>query len=412
MKKIDAEIITVGNEILMGQIIDTNSAWIALKLNEAGIETVRTTSIPDEEQAIEDALKSTRARAVFITGGLGPTNDDITKKALARYFEIRRFVTHRPTIDFIAERFAGRGVAVNELNARQAEVPEGCTVIFNTCGTAPGMLFKSEGRMFVAMPGVPSEMKVMLRDAIALVAEELKPGRIYHRTMMTYGIAESTLAEVVAPVESNLPEGVSLAYLPAVDTGVGLRLTTKLPHGDSLIVDEFEKMRILLGDKVYGYEPDTLESVIGTLLSERGETVSTAESCTGGRVASRITSVAGSSRWFRGGAIVYSDEAKTELAGVNTDLIRRFGAVGREVAERMAENVARRLNTSYGVATTGVAGPGGGTSNTPVGLCWIAIAAPSGTVSLFVNTMHDRAGNIAASSSVALNALRLAIIRR
>ena len=409
MKRIDAEIITIGAEILSGHIVDTNSAWIALKLDEAGIETVRIVSVPDEEKAITDALKSTRARTVFITGGLGPTNDDITKKTLARYFGIQHFVTHRTTLDFIAESSARRGTAVNKANAQQAEVPEGCHVIFNTCGTAPGMIFRSEDRIFVAMPGVPREMKRMIQDAIAIVSEELKPEKLYHRMMMTYGIAESTLAEVLVPVESQLPEGVSLAYLPAIETGVGLRLTTRLQHGEQIMSREFEKMLQLLGNKVYGYEPDTLESAVGMLLSERGATVATAESCTGGRLAGRITSVAGSSHWFRGGAVAYSDRAKTELVGVDAATIRRYGAVSREVAEQMAEGIARKMRTDYGVATTGVAGPDGGTPETPIGLCLIAVAGPGGTVSLSISTMHNRTGNILAASSAALNALRLAI---
>ncbi|MDR2562861.1 MAG: CinA family nicotinamide mononucleotide deamidase-related protein [Prevotellaceae bacterium] len=406
MKRTEAEIITIGNEILTGHTVDTNSAWIALKLDEAGIDTRRIVSAPDEEQAIEEALRSSRARTVFITGGLGPTKDDITKKTLARYFGSQRFVTHHPTLDFIAENCARRGIAVNETNARQAEVPEGCSVIFNTCGTAPGMIFRDKDRIFVAMPGVPREMKRMLQDAIAIVAEELKPTKVYHRMMMTYGIAESTLSEVLAPIESRLPEGISLAYLPAIETGVGLRLTSKLQHGEELIAKEFEKIQQLLGKKVYGYEPDTLESVVGALLLERKATVSTAESCTGGTLAGRISSVAGSSRWFRGGVVAYSDQAKTELAGVDALTVSRYGAVSREVAEQMAEGIARRMSTDYGVATTGIAGPGGGTPETPIGLCLIAVAGPKGTSSLSINTMHNRTGNIIAATSAALNALR------
>lgn len=406
----NAEIITIGDEILIGQIVDTNSAWIAQRLNEAGIGVSRMTSVSDSDSAIRDALDSVRSQIVLITGGLGPTNDDRTKKTLAAYFGATRFVLHEPTLEFIRRRFAHRGVAMNELNVKQAEAPDCCTVIFNTCGTAPGMLFEHDGRIFIAMPGVPSEMKAMLPEAIRIITSRFKPARIFHKTMMTYGIVESTLAETIAPVEAELPAGVALAYLPDLDTGVKLRLTAEIPDGDLVIDSEFEKIRALLGDRVYGYEPDTLESVVGERLLHKGETLAVAESCTGGRIASRITSLAGCSQWFCGGAVAYSNKAKEEILGVDPDTIEQFGAVSRETVVQMAEGVRHKFRATYGLASTGVAGPGGGTDEKPVGLCWIAVATPHKTITFSIKTMHDRKGNIASASSAALNALRKELI--
>jgi nicotinamide-nucleotide amidase len=401
-----AEIITIGDEILLGQIVDTNSAWIAQRLNEAGIGVRRMLSVFDRDLAIREALDSVRSQIVLITGGLGPTNDDITKKTLAAYFGATRFVLHEPTLEYIRQRFAHRGIVMNELNVKQAEVPDCCTVIFNTCGTAPGMLFERDGRIFISMPGVPSEMKTMLSEAIRIIRSKFNPSHIFHKTMMTYGIVESTLAATIAPVESELPAGVSLAYLPDIDTGVKLRLTAEIPDGALVIDSEFAKIRALLGDRFYGYEPDTLESVVGEHLLQNGETLAVAESCTGGRIASRITSLAGCSRWFCGGVVVYSNKAKEEILGVDTGTIERFGAVSRETVVQMAEGVRRKLHATYGLATTGIAGPDGGTDEKPVGLCWIAVATPHKTLAFSIKSMHDRKGNIASASSAALNALR------
>ncbi|MDR1340631.1 MAG: competence/damage-inducible protein A [Prevotellaceae bacterium] len=404
-----AEIITIGDEILIGQIVDTNSAWMAVRLNLAGVKVNKITSVSDRAEAIRAALSEAEKGSdmVLLTGGLGPTNDDITKKVLADYFGSTRMTVHEPSLKFIETRFATRGIRMNESNRRQAEVPDCCTVIPNKCGTAPGMWFEKGKTVFVSMPGVPSEMMEMLPDVLALLRQKTVLPDICHKTLMTYGIPESELAEKIRDWENSLPQETALAYLPNIETGVKLRLTSYAPNGKVLVEEQFEKLSAILGNYAYGYEPDTLESVLGKLLLEKGVTLATAESCTGGRIAHRITSVPGCSAYFKGGIVAYSNEIKAGVLGVNPADIGKYGAVSSEVAMQMAEGARRVLNADYAVSTTGVAGPEGGTLDKPVGLCWFGIAGPDGTHTFSRNFIGDRAGNIAAASSVALNALRL-----
>jgi nicotinamide-nucleotide amidase len=406
-----AEIITIGDEILIGQIVDTNSAWMADQLNRAGVKVSRMTSISDSEDAIWKTLSEAEKNAdiILITGGLGPTNDDITKKALANYFGTTRMIVHEQSLEFIEARFAKRGIPMSELNRRQAEVPEGCTVIPNRYGTAPGMWFDKSDTVFVAMPGVPFEMMKMLPDVLDRLKKRIVLPAIAHKSLMTCGITESQLAEKIKEWENALPRETALAYLPNVETGVKLRLTSYALNGMSVIEKEFDKLTAILGNYAYGYEPDTLESVLGRLLLEKKAALAVAESCTGGRIAHRITSVPGSSAYFKGGIIAYSNEIKTNILGVNPLDLEKFGAVSPEVAQQMAEGVRRKLNADYAVATTGVAGPAGGTDDKPVGLCWFGIATPNGSRSFAHNFVSDREGNIAAATSVALNSLRLEI---
>jgi nicotinamide-nucleotide amidase len=407
-----AEIITVGDEILIGQIIDTNSAWMANQLNLAGVKVNKITSISDNAEEIKTALSKAENNAdiVLVTGGLGPTNDDITKKVLAEYFGSTRMVVHEPSLRFIETRFAKRGIAMNSLNRQQAEVPDCCTVIPNNHGTAPGMWFEKGKTIFVSMPGVPSEMMKMLPDILDLLKQKVVLPKIFHKTMMTYGISESELAEKIEIWENSLPEKIALAYLPNIETGVKLRLTSYAYDEKQIIEEQFNKLTAILGKYIYGYEPDTLESVSGKLLLKERATVATAESCTGGRIAHRITSIPGSSAYFKGGIIAYSNEIKAKALGVNPADIEKFGAVSSEVALQMAEGACRMLNTDYAVSTTGVAGPTGGTVDKPVGLCWFGIATPNGTKTFSHNFIGDRQENIAAASSVALNILRLHIL--
>jgi nicotinamide-nucleotide amidase len=402
-----AEIITIGDEILIGQIVDTNSAWMAKELNLAGVKINRITSISDNAEAIRTALSEAGkcADIVLLTGGLGPTNDDITKKVLAGYFGSTRMLVHEPSLRFIEMFFAKRGMTMNELNRRQAEVPDCCTVIPNNHGTAPGMWFEKGKTVFVSMPGVPSEMMKMLPDVLALLKQKVALPKIFHKTLMTYGIPESELAMKIKEWENSLPPETSLAYLPNIETGVKLRLSSYVPDGKLIVEEQFEKLYPVLGEYIYGYEPDTLESVLGKLLLEKGATVATAESCTGGRIAHRITSVPGSSAYFKGGVVAYSNEVKVNVLGVNPVTLEKYGAVSSEVAEQMAEGVRRALNAGYAVATTGIAGPAGGTADKPVGLCWFGIATPEGIKTFSRQFTNDRNGNIAAASSVALNAL-------
>jgi nicotinamide-nucleotide amidase len=269
------------------------------------------------------------------------------------------------------------------------------------------MWFEKSKTIFVSMPGVPSEMMKMLPDVLDLLRTKVRLPGICHKTLMTYGISESELAEKIKDWENALPQETALAYLPNIETGVKLRLSSYASEGKRLIEEEFYKLSAILENYVYGYEPDTLESVLGKLLLENGVTLAIAESCTGGRIAHRITSVSGSSAYFKGGIVAYSNEIKTKILGVNPLDIEKSGAVSSEVARQMAEGVRRMLNVDYAISTTGVAGPTGGTTDKPVGLCWFGIATPNGTYTFCNNFINDRTGNIAAASSVAINALRL-----
>jgi nicotinamide-nucleotide amidase len=406
-----AEIITVGDEILIGQIVDTNSAWIANELNLTGIKVSKITSVSDSAEAIRTALSEAEKNAdiVFVTGGLGPTNDDITKKVLADYFGSTRMIVHEPTLKFIEVRFAKRGISMNSLNKQQAEVPDCCTVIPNRYGTAPGMWFEKDNSVFVSMPGVPSEMMKMLPDVLALLKQKIVLPEIFHKTLMTFGIPESELAKKIECWENALPKETALAYLPNIETGVKLRLSSYVSDGRLIVEEQFNRLLPVLGRYIYGYEPDTLESVAGKLLLKAKATVATAESCTGGRITHRITSVSGSSAYFKGGVVAYSNEVKVNVLGVNPAVLEKFGAVSGEVAMQMAEGARRVLNADYAIATTGVAGPAGGTADKPVGLCWFGIATPKGTKTFSRNFVGDRCGNIAAASSIALNELRLTV---
>ena len=416
-----AEIITIGDEILIGQIVDTNSTYIATELNKNGIKVRKITSIQDNAEEIVKAVEEAQNKSeiIIITGGLGPTNDDITKKTLTRFFN-SQLVMHQPTLEFIEQRFAKRGIAMSDLNRKQAEVPQCCTVIPNENGTAPGMWFenivmvngKPHLKTIVSMPGVPAEMRLMLPKIIKELKQMLPLPQIFHKTMLTYGIPESALAEKIENWENALPQDMSLAYLPNIETGVKLRLSlySSDNNGGNLIDKQFAQLHQLLGNSIYGYEPDSLEAVVGKLLMEKGATMATAESCTGGRIAHKITSVPGSSEYFKGGVVAYSNEVKANILGVNIHDIEKYGAVSSEVAQQMAEGARKILNADYAIATTGVAGPTGGTKEKPVGLCWFGIATPQGTKTFSQNFISDRLGNIASASSVALNALRLSLL--
>jgi nicotinamide-nucleotide amidase len=409
-----AEIITIGDEILIGQIVDTNSAWIAGELNRIGVRIIKIISISDNAEAIRTTLTEAEKNTdiIFITGGLGPTNDDITKKVLADYFGSNRMVLHEPSLKFIETRLAKKGIAMNELNKQQAEVPDCCTVIPNHHGTAPGMWFEKNKTIFISMPGVPSEMMKMMPDVLTLLKKKIALSEIFHKTLMTYGISESELAKKIEKWENALPKETTLAYLPNIETGVKLRLSSYDLNGKTIVKEQFEKLIAILGKYFYGYEPDSLESVAGKLLLKKGATAATAESCTGGRIAHRITSIPGSSMYFKGGIVAYSNEVKVNVLGVDPVVIEKFGAVSSEVAMQMADGVRRVLNVDYAVSTTGIAGPTGGTINKPVGLCWFGIATPDKTETFSVNFTNDRCGNIAAAASVALNELRLKLTDR
>jgi nicotinamide-nucleotide amidase len=377
-----SEIITIGDEILIGQVIDTNSAWIAQRLNEQGVDVVEITSIQDTPEAIETALAkaSKRSELILITGGLGPTNDDLTKLTLANYYDSE--MTFRPEVfNDIEALFKNRDREITELNRQQAEVPEDADVIRNHEGTAPGMWFDRGAYVVVSMPGVPFEMKAMFQKIVfPKIQSRFNTPSIVHRTILTVGLPESILAAKLEEWERELPSEIKLAYLPNAGR-VRLRLSARGENATRLseaIESEVKKLHSLIGKYIFGEGTQTLEEVVGIHLREKGATVSTAESCTGGSIAASLTSIAGSSDYFLGGIVAYSNNVKINQLGVERELIENHGAVSQEVVESMALGVQKLLGSDYSIATSGIAGPDGGSEEKPVGTIWVAVAGPNG----------------------------------
>lgn len=374
---IKAELITIGDEILIGQIIDTNSAWLATQLNSIGVKIYQITSVSDNHDHILEALKEANKRVdvVIVTGGLGPTKDDITKPTICEYFN-SRLVIHQPTLEFITDRLTKRGVRMNEKNREQALVPDNCEILANNHGSAPCMKFKKEGTLFFFMPGVPFEMKGIFTDHIPeVLKKEFTLKSIFHRTILTQGIAESILAEKISDWEDNLPENIKLAYLPRPGI-VRLRLSiTAENFSDAVktVNTEVEKLYKIVPEYIFGEGEETLEEIIGMLLKEKNKTIATAESCTGGSLASRITSISGSSAYFRGSIVAYDNEIKKNVLKVENGILEKNGAVSEQVVEAMVKGAINLLEVDYAVATSGIAGPTGGTSEKPVGTVWIAV---------------------------------------
>ncbi len=405
-----ATILTIGDEILIGQIVDTNSVSIARHLNAAGIVVREKSSIGDDRmqiiQSVRRALED--SQVVILTGGLGPTKDDITKKTLAELFGCG--LRPDPAVAAHVERLlAERGIVFNELNRSQALVPECCTVLFNRHGTAPGMWFEHEGKVVVSLPGVPFEMEHLMQDEVMpRLKARFTLRQIVHRTLVTSGLAESMLAEAIAPWENALPPYLKLAYLPNPGS-VRLRLSAYEVEGERVareIERRFEELRRIIPRYVVGYETASVQECIHRLLTERGETLAAAESCTGGIIASRFTAMPGASAYFRCGVVAYSNDAKHDLLGVERELLERCGAVSEPVARQMAEGVRRLAHADYAVATTGIAGPTGGTEAKPVGTVWIAVATPRGTRAVVRQCGTDRGQIIDRASSQAIALLR------
>lgn len=411
-----AEIITIGDELLIGQVIDTNSAWMGQKLNETGIKIKQKTSVADEEDHIVAALNEAKKRAdvILITGGLGPTKDDLTKYTLCKYFKSNLRFDEDVFLD-IEKIFKARGREVTASNRKQAEVPEKCTVIHNSKGTAPGMWFEKDGKIYISMPGVPFEMKAMMeKDVLPKLKERFNTSVILHKTILTQGIGESFLSDMIEEWENNLPKNIKLAYLPTPGQ-VRLRLSASGENEMEVrkqVEEEEKKLQALAGEYIYGYENDTLESLIGKLLKEKKQTLSIAESCTGGYIAHRITTVPGSSAYFFGSVVAYSYEMKEKFLDVDPGLLNTKGAVSEEVVIQMAENIKSKFKTDYSIAVSGIAGPDGGTPEKPVGTVWVAIAAPSKTITRKLQLGDNRERVVLETTQHALNMLRKILINQ
>ena len=411
-----ASICTIGDEILIGQITDTNSAHISRALNSLGIRVSRMVSIGDDHNVIIESLKQEllENEIVITTGGLGPTKDDITKNALAELSESRSYKTDERQLEIIHRILSARGLDVLDINRAQADVPENCDVIPNRLGTAPVMVFRFPESRFghkatlYSLPGVPFEALGAREDILNDIKEHNSLSDIYHRTVMTYGIAESALSKKISDWEDNLPEDMHLAYLPNALTGVRLRLSIyggSKAEQEERIESELKGLKAILGDIIYSEKDDTLESAVGDLLKAYGKTLSTAESCTGGMISSLITSVPGSSEYFLGSVTSYANGVKENVLGVPAEIIAEHGAVSSECVAAMAEGVRRITSSDYSVATSGIAGPGGGSEEKPVGTVWIGVSSDNGTETFRLKFNSDRKRNIERFSSSALHIL-------
>ncbi len=415
MEKVFASIITIGDELLIGQVIDTNSSWMAQELNKMGILVKRRVAVSDDQDDIREALdeESKRSSLILITGGLGPTADDITKPLLCKYFG-GTMVIHQPTLDHVThifEKILKRPMI--ERNTKQAEVPDVCTVLKNEQGTAPGMLFKKEGKIFVAFPGVPHEMKwLMTHQFLPMIPELFETGFIEHKTLLVAGIGESFLAEMLQDFEEALPAHTKLAYLPNFGM-VRLRLTA-FGSDKTVLQRELNTLFQLLKEKVKEFlvidEDIPMELAVGRLLQQKGKTLATAESCTGGYIAHLITSHPGSSAYFTGSVVSYDNAIKERILHVSPETLETAGAVSEATVKQMARSVLEIMQTDYAIAVSGIMGPDGGTTEKPVGMVWVAVASKEKMITKQFNFRFDRRRNIELTSTNALNLLRVFLV--
>ena len=412
-----ASICTIGDEILIGQIVDTNSSHISRALNSLGIRVTRMLSIGDDHDIIIEGLKSELEKndIVIVTGGLGPTKDDITKQALAELSGTDTFKTDDRQLEIIHRILSSRGIDILDINIAQASVPETCEVIPNRLGTAPVMVFRFPEERFghkttlYSLPGVPFEALGALDDIKEDIRNHFDISDIYHKTVMTFGIPESSLSKMLDEWEDALPEDMHLAYLPNPLTGVRLRLSIyggDRAEEEARIEAQLSQLKEILGDALYSDEDDSLERCIGKMLASAGKTVSAAESCTGGLISSLFTSIPGSSEYYLGSVTSYANSVKSGVLGVPEEIIRENGAVSEECVKAMAEGVRRITGSDFSVATSGIAGPGGGSEEKPVGLVWIAVSSQKGTEACRMVFKGDRKRNIDRFAANALNLLR------
>jgi len=418
MEKITASIITIGDELLIGQVVDTNSPWMSQQLNNIGVWVHHRVAVGDMWEDIWNALdeESKRSNIILITGGLGPTADDITKLVLCKYFG-GKLVMHQPTLEhvtYLFEHIFKRPMPLLERNRKQAEVPDVCTVLKNEVGTAPGMLFEKDGRIFISMPGVPYEMKSLMKDKVLpLLKEKFQSPHIGHRTLLTAGIGESFLAEMIKDFEAALPDFIKLAYLPNYGM-VRLRLTAT---GKQSIVEneldkQFKQLKELVKDYLVIDEDITLQVLIGRMLKDKHKTVATAESCTGGYIAHLITSVPGSSNYFKGSVVSYDNSIKKNILKVKDETLQTVGAVSEETVREMLRGVLNIMQTDYAIAVSGIMGPDGGTPDKPVGTVWLAVGNNENIETKKFQFRFERLRNIELTAINALNFLRGFILKQ
>jgi len=405
-----AQIITIGDELLIGQTIDTNSAWMGAELSKIGFDIARKISVHDRYDDIMNILGEVTGKAdvVLITGGLGPTSDDITKPALCEFFN-SKMVINSEVLSMVEELMRKRGISMIERNRLQAQVPESCKVLTNARGTAPGMWFEKEGTIFVSMPGIPYEMQYIMTEHVIPELKKLFSSQvIIHRNIMTYGTPEARLAEMLKGFEDSLPDSIKLAYLPSYGV-IKLRLTATGSNKEQMvqILDrQTQELYNAIGDFIFADREESLETTVGRLLRGKKMSLSTAESCTGGKIASLITSIPGSSDYYKGSVIAYNNKVKSDILKVPAGYIEKFGAVSEEVVRKMAEGARALMQTDFSLATSGIAGPDGGTEEKPVGLVWTAVSSASGTVAEKHLFYLDRVTNINRFSYASLNLLR------
>ncbi|WP_439489399.1 competence/damage-inducible protein A [Algoriphagus sp.] len=416
MKVVRAEIIAIGDELLYGQIVDTNSHWISQELDLIGVKVVRKTTVGDDRKDMLAAFASAEARAdiILITGGLGPTQDDLTKPLMAEYFDCP-IVENPYAVKAVTEFFQKRGREITPLNILQGHLPSCCTYVPNEVGTAPGMWFERNGKYWMSMPGVPHEMKKLMKDFVLPKLPTLfSLPVIIHRMIKTVGIGESWLADLIRDWESALPSTIRLAYLPSLGH-VKLRLTgfgtvkseigKSIQHQIDLILPKIEQY-------IYGYDTESLEQAIGMLLNQHYKTVALAESCTGGYISHLITSISGSSSYFQGSVIPYHNQFKNEIVGVKEETLLSFGAVSEETVTEMAIGVRELFKSDYGLSSSGIAGPEGGTTEKPVGTVWIACAGEEFVETKKLQLTQDRMLNIQLTGIAVLNLLRICILKK
>lgn len=415
MKEVYAEIITIGDEILYGQITDTNTQWISKELDKIGIKTRRKTSVGDKHGEIVNALVEAKGRVdiILLTGGLGPTKDDITKATLCEYFKTE-LVLNDKALEEVTEYFKKRGKELTKINWGQANLPKNCEHITNEVGSAPGMLFKEGEKNFISMPGVPHEMKLMMSKYILpRFQEEFVLPNIHHKILRTIGIGESWLSELIEDWENNLPPHIRLAYLPGLNQ-VRLRLTGIGEDPQKLVQEidrQIELVTPLIEPYLFGYDRDDLQIVLGTILREKGLSIATAESCTGGYLAHLIAAVPGSSDYYLGGTIAYSNEVKINELEVPKNMLDEFGSVSEQVVIQMAKGIKNKLNADIGISLTGILGPKGGTAEKPVGTVWIACVFGENTITQKLQLGDSRDVNIMRSAIHALNLARQTVLQ-